>query len=104
MISELRAGFDYEIRITDLASEIGEGYTPVLKIVGTSALTIEGTTDGEDIIFNAVAADTEAFATGQYYYQISATADPDLRTFIAEGTLWVTGYVAGDAPADLRSV
>lgn len=104
MIGDLRAGFDYTVRIADLASEVGDGYTPKLAIVGTSAVSVDGAVEGEDIVFDLVAADTESFATGQYFYQVTAEADPDLRSFITEGTLWVKAYVSGDSPADLRSV
>lgn len=103
MITELRANFDYDIRVTDIADQVGGGYTAKLVVGGAASLTVNGTIDGEDVIFPLAATATANLATGQYWYQIVSESGA-LRNFIADGLLWVIGKITGSGVYDGRSV
>jgi hypothetical protein len=104
--TELRANFNSTITVEDKASQVPTGYTPKFVIGGASSLSKAGTVVGDDLVFAFLAADTAAFATGQYWYQLIAedTSSPVNRVFIADGTIFIDVKITGTGTYDGRSV
>ena len=99
---EIRANFDVEFSVEDMASEVPSGYTPKFVLGGASSLSDTGAVNGDDIDFALTAAQTAALTTGQYWYQVVAE-NGAARTFIADGTIFVRGAISGSGSYDGRS-
>lgn len=102
--SEIKANFNLDFTVENVASLVTSGYTPKFVLAGTSTLVDSGTVDGDDIDFTLTAAQTAAFATGQYTYQVIAENGLGGRIFIEDGVIWVRGAVATSGAQDFRSV
>jgi hypothetical protein len=101
--SEIRANFDFSIIVEDKAESVPAGYTPKFVLGGAASLIKAGTAGAEDITFSFVAADTAAYTTGQYWWQIIATKVTGERVFIDEGTTLVKAAISGTGAYDGRS-
>lgn len=103
--SELRANFDTTITLEGYADQVLTGYTPKLILGGAASLSVSGTVVGSDIVFALTAANTAAFVTGQYWYQVIGDQDVgDGRAFILDGSVRVRGTITGSGTYDGRSV
>lgn len=100
--SEIRANFDLTITMEGYADRVADGYTPNLILGGPSSFAVSGSVVGDDIVFTITAAQTAAFTTGQYWYQI-ITINGDARTFLADGSVPVKGAISGEGVYDGRS-
>ncbi len=110
--TEIRANFDTDFSVKDGAKDVPTGYAAKFILGGTSSLKVSGTISGDDIAFSILAGDTEAFATGQYWWQLVAEEVPESssssgdtlgRKFLDEGTVWVIGKITGEGAFDGRS-
>lgn len=103
--SEIRANFDLTITLEGYADQVLTGYTPKLILGGAGSLTKDGSVVGDDIVFTLLAAETAAFVTGQYWYQVIGDQTVgDGRTFILDGSVRLRGTITGSGTYDGRSV
>jgi hypothetical protein len=102
--NEIRANFDITLTLEGYASQVASGYTPKLILGGAASLIKDGTVVGDDIVFALIAADTAAFTTGQYWYQVVSDQDAGAgRAFILDGSVLVKATISGSGAYDGRS-
>lgn len=103
--SEIRANFDQTITLEGYADQVATGYAPKLILGGAASLIATGTVVGDNIVFALTAAQTAAFVTGQYWYQVVGDqVVGDGRTFILDGSVRIRGTITGSGTYDGRSV